>query len=85
MKPRRDDLIPFEVVQKEDLKALGNIFATRIKFLCKSNKITVKDLEKKSKVKLDQVLKSKRFITINEAKSLAKVLKVTPEYVIAGD
>ena len=85
MRAKRDDLIPSSVVEKEDLKAIGMTLANRIKNLCKTNEITIKDLENKSKVKLGKILSAKKIVTINEAKSLAKILKTTPEYIIAGD
>lgn len=83
----RNDLIPGEVIEKEDLKIIGKTMGNRLKNLRLKNKLTQSVLEKKSKVKktrISLIERAQSIMSINEAKSLAKALKVTPEWLVAG-
>lgn len=81
------NLIDGELVQKEDLDVLGADLGRRLLQARKAKKLTQESLEKKSKVSqstISKIEKGSRMISIGEAKSLAKVLGVTPEFLIAG-
>lgn len=83
----REDLISGEKVQKEDLKIVGPEISKRLKSLRRKNNISQKLLSKKSKVSkedISQIEQMKKMINVGQAKKIAKVLKVSPEYLIAG-
>lgn len=79
-------MISSKDVLKEDLKVLGPKFSKFIKELRSQLKLTQKDLSLKSKISLYQIKQienGKRFISIKEAKLLAKIFKTSPIKIIS--
>lgn len=83
----RKSLISGELVAQEDLKIVGAEISKRLKSLRRKNSISQELLSQKSKViksDISKIEQAKQMITIGQAKKIAKVLKVTPQFLIAG-
>lgn len=75
-------------VAKEDLKIIGKSIGKRIITLRKLKKITQKELSKKTKISLlamSKIENGKKMISIEEAKTIAKILNSNPKFIIGGE
>lgn len=75
-------MIPQEVIDKEYLEGRGKVFAKKIKNLRLRKKISQITLAKKSKVPksvISQIERAKKIMSINEAKRIAKVYRMSAE------
>lgn len=73
-------------VQKEDLKILGPQIALFFKTIRSQKNITQKELSDLSKISLYNIKKlecGKKILSINEAKTLAKIFKISAEKIIS--
>lgn len=82
------DLIDGEMVQQEDLKAIGKTVGLRLKKTRTDKKMSQESLEKKSKISqstISKIEKGLRMISVGEAKKIGKALNVSPQFLIAGE
>jgi ribosome-binding protein aMBF1 (putative translation factor) len=88
LKIAQETLIDGEEVQKRDLAIIGSEVGGRLRAAREKLGFSQEKLESLSKVSQSTISKiesGSRMISNGEAKSLAKVLDVTPQFLIAGD
>jgi ribosome-binding protein aMBF1 (putative translation factor) len=88
LKVAQETLISGERLHEDDLHKVGRAVGTRLKNAREAKSFSQEALEKVSKVSQSTISKiesGRRMISGNEARALAKVLGVTPQFLIAGD
>lgn len=87
LKVAKETLIDGDEVHAKDLEELGPVVGKRLKVARNNKGFSQEQLENKSKVSQSTISKiesGSKMISVEEAKKLAKVLEVTPQFLIAG-
>ncbi len=88
LKLAQETLSDGDEVHKNDLKQIGVPLGMRLKSAREKKNLTQEALEKLSNVSqatISKIESGSKMVSNNEAKSIAKVLGVTPQYLIAGE
>lgn len=88
LRAAQDEIIEASAVEQEDLALIGEAVGSRLKQMREAKGLSQEKLEKLSRVSQSTISKiesGNRMVSVNEAKSLGKVLGVAPQFLIAGD
>lgn len=77
-----------QTVQKEDLKVIGKDISERFKQLCNFKNISLNEISSLTKIpykNLKEIESGTKMISLKEAKIIASILDVSPQYLISGN